>query len=1052
MRPNPSPEGTRRAWLVGTALCACTGAMCVLLGGCSSTSKHQDAEPPTLKSLAGRPVVVQPDHPIAVDEQKTIAAYKDFLKASPQAAQRAEAMRRLGDLEMDHAENRIAGGTPSVAAAGPAGAPTSGQTTGTSAGALAGTAGTTSIADQPDVTAGGARAKAGAAGGKAGAAAAAASSALPAQSPAAAAVEPAVDYRGAIAQYLDFLKTYPNDPGNDRVLYQLARAYEQSGALDSALQTLTRLVQQYPNTRYLDEAQFRRGELLFTTRDYVRAEQAYQTVLHGDSHSPYYERSLYMHGWSLFKQGRLEDALQSFFGVLDLRLAAEGGSGSAGASTADAMAGMARADRELLEDTFRVTSLSLENLQGAESIPPYMTTPPRHAYEAQVYEQLADLYLNQERFKDAADTLGAFTRRYPLDAQAPQLQAKVIEIYQRAGFSALVLEAKKEFVAHYGARSEFRHANPVAWERAQPLVKDDLQQLARHYHAAAQKSHQRDDYQEAVRWYREFLASFPSDAQAAQSNFLLAELLYESASFDPDPSARYAAAAVEYEKTAYEYPHHPRSADAGYSALLAYAEQEKRLAAPAPASPQTAERAAALRTLQAAGVDSALRFAQAFPLDPRAPPVLTNAADTLYALHQPDRASQVAQQVLALNPPAGAAQRRVAWTVVAQVAFEQGAFDRAERGYGEVLALTPDGDPRRADLTERLAASIYKQGEQARAAGQARVAVAAFNRVAVAAPLSPVRANAEYDAAALLIGLKDWDAAQRALEDFRQRYPNNPLQDQVSAKLALVYLEKGQSALAAAEFERVAASSTNPQAARDALWQAAELYDKAGTPAQAAAAGAYERYLRQYPQPLEPAVEARYRLARIAAASGDRPRELAWMKEVLQADQSGGATRTDRTRYLGATAALALAEPVYDEFHRVALVEPLQRQLKLKKAKMEDVLRAYGAAADYRVADVATAVTYKTAQLYQEFGKALLESQRPGGLSSSELEQYNLMLEDQADPFQDKAIALHELNAHRGADGLYDQWVKASYAALGQLRPLRYAKSERSEVAIDAIR
>ena len=31
-----------------------------------------------------------------------------------------------------------------------------------------------------------------------------------------------------------------------------------------------------------------------------------------------------MHGWSLFKQGRLEDSLQSFFGVLDLKLAGRG--------------------------------------------------------------------------------------------------------------------------------------------------------------------------------------------------------------------------------------------------------------------------------------------------------------------------------------------------------------------------------------------------------------------------------------------------------------------------------------------------------------------------------------------------------------------------------------------------------------------------------------------------------------------------------------------------------------------------------------------------------
>ena len=42
--------------------------------------------------------------------------------------------------------------------------------------------------------------------------------------------------------------------------------------------------------------------------------------------------------------------------------------------------------------------------------------------------------------------------------------------------------------------------------------------------------------------------------------------------------------------------------------------------------------------------------------------------------------------------------------------------------------------------------------------------------------------------------------------------------------------------------------------------------------------------------------------------------------------------------------------------------------------------------------------------------------------------------------------------ATKEVKGIYDKWVKDSYAALGELRPVRYGKRERSEVAIDAIR
>ena len=131
---------------------------------------------------------------------------------------------------------------------------------------------------------------------------------------------------------------------------------------------------------------------------------------------------------------------------------------------------------------------------------------------------------------------------------------------------------------------------------------------------------------------------------------------------------------------------------------------------------------------------------------------------------------------------------------------------------------------------------------------------------------SAIRASAMVDSAAALIGLKDWDAAARTLEGFRRQHPTHPLQALVAQKLALAYLELGRNSLAAAEFEKVAAATTQPELARGALWQAAELHQKSTekaapkSPALATAIKAWERYLQAHPQPLEPAVDARWHL------------------------------------------------------------------------------------------------------------------------------------------------------------------------------------------------
>src|SRR6202021_1088055 len=93
--------------------------------------------------------------------------------------------------------------------------------------------------------------------------------------------------------------------------------YELNAQPDKALASLDQLVANYPGSHYLDEVQFRRGELLFSSKAYVKSQAAYESVIKIGSSSAFYNQSLYKHGWSLFKQGENERSLDSFAGVLD---------------------------------------------------------------------------------------------------------------------------------------------------------------------------------------------------------------------------------------------------------------------------------------------------------------------------------------------------------------------------------------------------------------------------------------------------------------------------------------------------------------------------------------------------------------------------------------------------------------------------------------------------------------------------------------------------------------------------------------------------------------
>jgi TolA-binding protein len=561
-------------------------------------------------------------------------------------------------------------------------------------------------------------------------------------------------------------------------------------------------------------------------------------------------------------------------------------------------------------------------------------------------------------------------------------------------------------------------------------LKSNVTDLAAYHHAEAQKTHDAREYAAAARWYRSYLQSFPEDASAPHTNFLLAEVLYESGSFGD--------AAFEYERTAYAYPFHDNAGEAGYAALLAYAKHEEELSG--------APRAEWHRR----AIDSALKFAETYPTHAQAATVQADAAEKLFALGEFERARDVGNEVVARVPAVEPVLQRTAWTVVAHSEFDLQNFAAAEAAYVQLMGFVPAADPQRGEITERIASSIYKQGEQARTAGQLDVAVEHFLRVSRAAPASFVRPTAEYDAGAALIQMGDWQRATAVLEDFRSAFPNHELAADVTTKLAVAYVEAGNSARAAGEFERIADGDGPVEVKREALWRSAELYEKTGQ--SVAATAAYGRFVERYPTPVVEAVEARQKLIDLAGAAGNHAERMRWMRDLVIADAGAGAERTDRTRYLAAKAQLELAAPTRDAFLSTRLVVPLDKSLEAKQARMQEALAAYGQAADYGIAEVTTAANYEIAELYHALGKDLYASERPPELTAEELEQYDILLEEQAFPFEEEAIELHETNAARTTEGIYDEWVRKSFAALVELLPGRYAKAEMGETVVEAIR
>jgi LysM repeat protein len=334
---------------------------------------------------------------------------------------------------------------------------------------------------------------------------------------------------------------------------------------------------------------------------------------------------------------------------------------------------------------------------------------------------------------------------------------------------------------------------------------------------------------------------------------------------------------------------------------------------------------------------------------------------------------------------------------------------------------------------------------------------------------------------------------------FRNSFPDNPLQPEVTQKIAYVYRENNQFSLAANEYERIEKESKNDDIRRDALLVAAELHEKDGN--RIRALEVYRRYVGYFPQPVELNLETRNKIAEILKTQNNEKSYLEELEKIVAIDASAGSARTPRTSYLAGNAALVLAENTYETFLEVKLVKPLKDNMQKKQGLMKKAINRFNSLMDYESGELTAAATFYLAEIYSHFSKALMTSERPvltfdyyrvkpgdtlstiakrydsdvrrialannlnksnfiaageklkipRGLYPSELEQYELAIEEQAYPFEEKAIVVHESNLKLISRGVYNVWIEKSLQKLAKFVPARYDKPEETSDIVSSL-
>ncbi|MBR9805579.1 tetratricopeptide repeat protein, partial [bacterium] len=432
-------------------------------------------------------------------------------------------------------------------------------------------------------------------------------------------------------------------------------------------------------------------------------------------------------------------------------------------------------DVALLDDTFHAMRLSFYYTGGVADIANLLARQGDRHYAPRLYADLGELYLSKKRFRDGADTYVAFVESYPLSAYAPRFSVSRISAFAMGDFPNEVRAEKQAFAERYSVTGEYwQQAEEPSRQYVKGQLRVYINELAAYYHGLAQQKKSQlsasaslaaraevvDLYRQAGNWYQAWIDSFPNEPDLANTWFLLGETRFESNDF------RDAVAA--YENAAYGYNSFTKANEAGYAALLSYdrvlsdiQRRQAMMQADLAVSQSLHEEYA---KWQLSRIDSALLFAETFQSDPRRIPILAQTAETVYELKDFERTIDVADRLIAAVGDdhewrlKGYLLKGHAYMDMQQFASAETAYEYALGAQQALLPTLMPSSREYLDLVdqyqqtlENYAASIYKQGELANAAGDPELAAQTFLRVVERAPDSQIRVTAQYDAAVLVM-------------------------------------------------------------------------------------------------------------------------------------------------------------------------------------------------------------------------------------------------------------------------------------------------------------
>lgn len=259
------------------------------------------------------------------------------------------------------------------------------------------------------------------------------------------------NYGEAIATYKQVLGA---DPGGDYALFQIGNSYYRNEQTYDAVTTLRRFLQQYPDSRLSEQAQYNIAYIYLNTGNYSQAVEEFQTVINRYPGTSWAARSQYNIGDTYYNAGDYDEAIAAYKEVMekypnsDYIIEAANGIEYAQASAGGDPDAGSSALEDFLEENpqtsmadrlrFRKANKLMESgdYNGAiDEFQQYLRITNNEELLPDAHFNLANAYEQSDQTEEAINTYQTIVQDYPeSDQTAPALAALGRIAYDRRNY------------------------------------------------------------------------------------------------------------------------------------------------------------------------------------------------------------------------------------------------------------------------------------------------------------------------------------------------------------------------------------------------------------------------------------------------------------------------------------------------------------------------------------------------------------------------------------------------------------------------------------------